>query len=338
MKEVEELKLELESNVQALLAACSSEEQMDIFRKTQLLSHERQWIWSNVYRKLKSTMFKKDTAESTASANSEYRSGLSLVDKLNEALQNELAKLQVLSSDEWENSRQILSSIRFNIISLASKAKTETTDAVVSAVQLVELWHTQHNDEFLFSVDLKNAEGTESAWAVIECIRFLSAAVEFYPDHLAHASWDFILCSMSSWCSSLEESYNSTASNIPQSPLLLSFTFALCRLVRTIAELVAQIEEKKLDDAKFPPNLKNEWSDIFSEVAYNINIPLFVRLSKNSRAQAQGPVCDHLLETLALSFHHVSRRHIQLTVDQLSPFLISKQAAVQLAVYGLVLK
>lgn len=341
MKGIERLKLEMESILQALLSGCSTEEHSNLIMETKRFSSERQWVWSNVHQKLQSQLLE-DAALTNALQSACQEFPLHSVEegKQNTVLQDaQLARLRSLTSDEWASSRQPLAAIRLGINRLASSAsRAQTGDTVVSLVQVLQTWHSEHNEEFLFSTDLKKEDGTVAAWTVLEIIHLLSSLVEFYPGELTRSSWDFILCSMSSWCGTLEESWNLSASSPVQShkPLLLSFTVALCCLIRNCANLLTDMERSKSNDTSLPTNLKTEWNDVFAEVAYRTVIPLFARLSKQSRSQVQIQVFDYFLEVLSLSFSHVPYQHIQLTVDQLCPLLLSKPSPVQFAAYGLV--
>ena len=98
----------------------------------------------------------------------------------------------------------------------------ETIDSVIQVLQMLQNWQKNHNEELLFGSDLKQvAMSDDSLLTVIEMIRFMSVMVELYPHQLVDSLWDFILCSMASWCSTLEESWSHVSVTTPGKTIYL---------------------------------------------------------------------------------------------------------------------
>lgn len=266
-----------------------------------------------------------------------------------ESLASQVAQLNSFSIENWGDTRQLLATIRLNL--QQKDQSLSAFDSIDCLIRHAQMWQKEYNEDFLFSTDLKTAVGTETAWTVVEIIRLLAVAVELHPHHLIQSSWDFILCSMSSWCSSLSDSWDLddfsptkatlkfSSPNI--SPLLLSFSIALCRLVKNCASIIGQVDSNSLNSETsflLPLNLKSEWNDIFSEVAYGVIERLFYRLSKKNRTKVPDQVFDFLVEAVSSSLHHIPLQHVKSPIDYLTPHLLAKQPAVQFATHALVKK
>ena len=139
---------------------------------------------------------------------------------------------------------------------------------------------------------------------------------------------------MTSWCSTLEESWNDWGPAHVHNTLLLCFTVALCRLVRSCSRLVADLDA---ESTAAMSNLTSEWNDVFAEAAFSTVVPLFMRLAQRWN-KIHNPYLDHVLESLVACVSHVPRQHLSQTVDVLCPLLMAKQPAIQLAAYGLIKK
>lgn len=267
------------------------------------------------------------------------------IETLNRHAHLEMTNLSSLSTDSFMESSGLIAAIRLILNQLSANADSDTLDAVSVAVQTLQRWQSEHDEHFLFGIDLKEANRKGSpidincVWTVIESIRFLSTVVELYPHRVEPSSWDFIFCSMSSWCTTLEESWSRINSSRANNSILLSFTVALCSLVDNCGRLVAKVEE---NPDKIPANLVSEWNDVFSEAAYNAVLPLFLQISRSTSLLDVLPI--YLLEALALSIHHVPAKNLtsvhsqHVNVDSLSLLLMSEQPSIQFAVHDLIFK
>ncbi len=330
----------LESNANVLLSSCSPSEQTDVFIKVVLNSRQRRWIWFFAARKLKKScqhiLEEDEVTEETVI----MLHKISDV-KLDKIMHTQIDKLFSVPADSWAESFQILTSVRYILEQLKANANEDTMTAVAELVKILQSWQLKYNDCFLFGRDLKVEQQTETSaeavWAVIEIIRLLSTIVEFYPKSLSHSLWDFILCSMTSWCATLEESWTGGPSNQNTNPIMLSFTVALCHLIQNCSTVIAEVERNKEDLCpSFPPNLVFEWNDVFSDAAYNAVLPLFFQLSRcNTLFHISS---SYLMETLALSVCRIPIKHIQTTVEELSPLLLAKHSAIQFAAHELFIK
>ncbi len=337
----------LKTNFETILTNCSAHDQLLVVSEIEDICSRSQWIWTFAIKKVAQWRCKEN-----------QESGVKLItgeeseqNRRNEpeSLCSQVAELNSFSHENWGDSRQLLATIRLNL--LQKDQASSSFDSIDCLIRHVQMWQKEYNEDFLFSTDLKTTVGTETAWTVVEIIRLLAVAVELHPHHLIQSSWDFILCSMSSWCSSLSDSWDledigaskATAKFSSQniSPLLLSFSIALCRLVKSCASIIGQMEQNPLSSEtsfSLPPNLKSEWNDIFSEVAFGVIERLFYRLSKKNRTKVPDQVFDFLVEAVSFSLHHIPLQHVKSSIDQLSPHLLAKQPAVQFAAYTLVKK
>lgn len=327
----------LRENVKLLLTDFPPSEQINLFKKLVDNSQRHGLIWSIATRKLHNFCEKNLTTDEVSVDILAYLSSID-GELLNRFTEIQLGKLYSFPSENWTNSLKLLASIRFLLKELNQNANMETSKTVSNVVATLQSWQLKNHDSFLFGHDLKSIlqadPSSESVWTIIEIIRILSTSVELYSSQLTYSLWDFILCSMTSWCSTLEESWANVVCNQNMNIVLLSFTAAVCHLIWNCSKFVAAIERNEI--TSFPPNLVSEWNDVFSNAAFDAVIPLFLRLCLSSTV-LDVPIF-YLLETLSLSVQHVPMNHIQLTVEKVSSLLLAKHTAVQLAAYGLIKK
>ncbi|XP_059350076.1 E3 ubiquitin-protein ligase listerin-like isoform X2 [Daphnia carinata] len=331
----------LESNANSLLSSCSDQERTEVFRKTLLNSRQYRWIWCLAARKLQSVL-QQSLEETEITENTVMIFCNPNDENLNRITQTQIAKLSAISSDDWAESFQLLASIRFLLEKLAASANDDTLISVAESVKILQSWQLKHDESFLFGQDLKMISRTESSvkavWSIIEVIRLLSTIVEFYPYKLEHSSWDFILCSMTSWCTTFEESWSGlSALGQHTNPILLSFTVALSRLIQNCGALIADVDKKKEESiSSLPPNLASEWNDVFSDAAYNAILPIFFIQSRSNNVSHLSSFC--LMEAMALSVRHVPVKLLHQPTEMLSPLLLAKHSAIQFAAHGLISK
>ncbi|KAI9559714.1 hypothetical protein GHT06_013719 [Daphnia sinensis] len=341
LDDIEKISAALESNANSLLSTCSDQERKEIFRKTLQNSRQYRWIWCVAVRKLQSVL-QQTLEENEITENTEIMFCNLNDENLNRITQTQIAKLSAISSDDWADSYQLLTNIRFLLEKLATSANDDTLISVAELVKILQSWQLKHDESFLFGQDLKTISRTGSSvkavWSIIEVIRLLSTIVEFYPYKLEHSSWDFILCSMTSWCTTFEESWTDVSpANQHTNPILLSFTVALSRLIQSCGALIADIDKKTEEStSSLPPNLASEWNDVFSDAAYNAILPVFFLQSKCNNLPHLSSFC--LMEALALSVRHVPVKLLHHTIEKLSPLLLAKHSAIQFAAHGLIIK
>jgi hypothetical protein len=340
LKDIEKMSGVLESNANILLSSCSTSEKTEVIKKTVFNSRQYRWIWCLVARKLQTILPQSFEENETTEDVVMILSSLS-DEKLNRITLSQISKLSTLSTNSWTESYQILTSIRFLLEKLKANINNDTMDALIESMKILQSWQLEHDESFLFGLDLKNVSRSGSSvkavWTVIEIIRLLSTVVELYPVKLVHSLWDFILCSMTSWCTTLEESWAEvSSSNLNTNPFLLSFTVALSRLIQSCGTLMADVEQKKEElISAIPPNLVTEWNDVFSDATYNAVLPIFLRLSRNNPSHLSA---FYLMETLALSVRHAPMKVVQPTAEKLSSLLLAKHSAIQFAAHGLIIK
>ena len=337
LKGLDELTEKLKVNVETICAEQSSKERADLHERVRDLSQSDCLIWSCALRKLQSIHpipMKINEDEVTDVA----------VCQLSDKMRNSVAQLQMVilqSLNEgagWRESCKLLSSIGSLLCSLRGDADSSTLERVVSTVQVLKDWQRQNNEEFLFAADLKNntlPHGT--CLTIVEMIRLLSTVVELYPGQLSNELWDFVLCSMTSWCSTLDDSWSEATIVQSHDFLLLTFTVSLCRLVQSCSRLVVDVVQKKVDASALPQDMVVEWNDVFAEAAFSTIVPLFARFSQRWNA-TNSPILDFVMEAIVSTLMHVPKQHIHQSLEELSPLLLSRQPAVQFGAYRLIIK
>jgi len=328
LKGIERFSQLLKSNLDVLMSKRSWSENADLCRKAVVKASHNRWIWSLTSKKLQSICGYQSNQEESE------------MERNHSLLRSQLAKIK--QENEWSQCHELMATIRLLLDELKPDA-VETIDSVIQVLQMLQNWQKNHNEELLFGSDLKQvAMSDDSLLTVIEMIRFMSVMVELYPHQLVDSLWDFILCSMASWCSTLEESWSHVSVTTPVSSMnnsaLLSFTVALCRLVEKCSIVVGGAEA---NTASLPVNLKTEWNDVFAEVAFTTVIPIFHRLAccwNEGGGWNDGPLCDCLMESMAMSLMEAPPCHVTLNVDELAPLLMAQQPIIQLAAYHLIIK
>ena len=330
----------LENHANILLSSCSTLEKSNILNKIVSNARQHRWIWCLAARKLQTILHQSFEENETTEDIVLILPSLS-DEELHRITLSQISKLSTISKNNWTESFQILASVRFLLEKLKANINSGTMDAVIKSITILQSWQLEHDESFIFGQDLKTVSRTGSCvkavWTVIEIIRLLSVIVELYPYKLVHSLWDFILCSMTSWCTTLEESWAEvSSSNLISNPFLLSFTIALCRLIQNCGVIIADAEQKKEElISAIPPNLVSEWNDVFSDATYNTLLPIFLRLSRNNASHISS---IYLMETLALSVRNASVKVVQSAADKLSPLLLAKHSAIQFAAHGLTIK
>jgi len=319
------------------MSKCSSVEKTNLCQKALVSARNWRPIWSLCWKNLQSVceLHFGDGEETILelpylTMNNEKR---------NLVLQDQMAILLSTDPNEWSGCHQLMATIRILLQNLKGETDSRTIDSALLVVGVLQNWQKQHNDEFLFGSNLKETPMSDPVAMVVEIIRFISLMVESFSQHLVDSLWDFILCSMASWCMTLEDSWTDISPAQMSNATLVSFTVALCRLIRSCSTTVATSQSVSANTPmNLPVNLVTEWNDVFSQTVFSTTIPIFHRLGRRWTHYANNPLCDWLMETIALSLSHAPQQHITLSVDQLSPLLMSKQPLIQLAAYHLLMK
>lgn len=340
----------INSNAKSLLLKCSAAQQTAILSHLIEKSSQLKWIWCYAAKKVQQLQV--DSVVDQGHLERFENLPVLLPSLFNTDILNKHARLQTeklvsFSQDRFMESFEVIAANRVFLEQLNQNIDTASLECVTVSVRTLHSWQSKHNEHFLFGVDLKETGRKGSSvqnncvWTVIETIRFLSTVVEHYPQQVESSSWDFILCSMSSWCTTLEESWSKISSKKLNDPVLLSFTIALCNLIDNCGRLISKVERKSEQHlSSIPSNLVSEWNDVFSEAAYNAVLPLFLQISRSSDLLNGLPV--YLLETLSLSIRHIPAKNLmsnsQLSVDCLSLLLLAEQSSIQFSVHGLIAK
>ena len=88
---------------------------------------------------------------------------------------------------------------------------------------------------------------------------------------LSAEQWDFVCCSLVSWCTTIEES----AENLSL-PTVSLVTSSVCHLINSVETLFNE------PNYSFSEKLKQEWTDFFSDGVYSILVPVYVFLCKET--------------------------------------------------------
>ena len=337
LQSIEHFNQLLKSHIDTALSKSLSCEKTTLCRKVLANARNCHSIWLISWKKLQSICEdgSSDDDESLLELPYTFMSN----EKRNLVLQNQMAILMSTDGSEWSGCHQLMATIRILLQDLKGEADSRTIDTAVHVVGILQNWQKLHNDDFLFGSNLKEALVSDTVLTVIEIIRYISLMVELFPQQLVDSLWDFILCSMTSWCSTLEDSWCDVSSAQMSNGVLISFTVAVCRLIGNSSATIVASQSAPPDAAwSLPINLVTEWNDLFAQAAFTTTIPIFHRLGRRWNHYANNPLCDWLMEAIALSLTHAPLQHITLTVDQLSPLLMAKQPLIQLATYHLIIK
>lgn len=256
---------------------------------------------------------------------------------LNPIVFSTLEKLKHEEPLKRKESREGLMSIR----KLLQREKaSESLYTLADLMIVAREWRDNFHDELLFGTDLKADEmikltTTEQPWTVVEVMRIYQVVIERYGSELDSGSWDLILCSVSSWCTTLEETWKNISAKDYFQPTLLSFTIALLRLVTTTAGYVKQLAAKGNEAVTgSTTDIVSEWNDVFSEEIYHSVMSTF--LSLPWKTDVNHPAFHTLYENVYWALQDIPANHIKASVDELAPILLAEYPGIQLAAYSLI--
>lgn len=257
-----------------------------------------------------------------------------IVEDWNGIIENCLEQLKHPEPLTRKESRESLTAIRKLI---EQEKLAEALHSLPILLNIIREWRDNFHDDLLFGVDLKSEEfvkltTTEHPWIVLEVVRIFQAVIYRHGSQLDSDSWDMILCSLSSWCTTLEETWKSITSKDYFQPILLSFTIALFRLVATTAEYVKRVTS----DEKSTTDIVSEWNDVFSEEIYHSI--MFTFLSLPWKTDVNHPAFHILYERIYSALKDIPAAHVKSTVEELAPILRAKFPVIQLTAYSLILR
>ncbi|KAG7163687.1 E3 ubiquitin-protein ligase listerin-like, partial [Homarus americanus] len=189
-------------------------------------------------------------------------------------LAEEMGKLSSYSEDPFSATP----SVAIITTALSYVPSSVTNDVVCSIFSVLTQWRENADNIFLFATDVTNM-GWEDIVLTCSLVRLVSALVKSHAVHFDPSHWDFILCSLSSWVQSLEESKKSIANETVAG----TFACAVCKCVFCVGELMEVLKCNPKEREKYPPKLLEDWMEFFSPSMYNSLIPLFVEVAASYR-------------------------------------------------------
>jgi len=198
---------------------------------------------------------------------------------------------------------------------LQVKVNEDWTDELLAVLESIAVWRKQEEDQLLYGKDLSLVTWSRAS-TVAAVVNFFAILVEKLPSVLTETTWDMVTCSLVSWCSSLEESKE----GLNTSPSAVLVAVAVGNLVRVTSQVMAdsvkdrpaltpimtekKIEnetlqrvsvsppavekERKFEEAKLPPNLREEWKEFFCQGVFNVLVPVFLNISSSPSSHISG--------------------------------------------------
>lgn len=132
---------------------------------------------------------------------------------LRELFTTEVGRLMSLQSNE-SPSNDLKSKITSSLILLSTSLRhldlqyqIELKENLKSVLDLVAFWRQTREDDFLYAVNVEEKTFSDVTFVVAVC-RFIDACVDVLTDdiRLDGGQWDLVLCSLSSWVQSVDES------------------------------------------------------------------------------------------------------------------------------------
>jgi len=145
--------------------------------------------------------------------------------------------------------------------------------AIHSVLTLIKQWRDDHEALFLFDA----AIGPEVTWSVIafniEVAVFLTCVIRKHSEMLSNDEWDLIMCGTIAWLQSVSDALGSITDNVS----VIALAHAVFSLLQQLAVCAQNVVPTRVD--AYPPNLGNEWKDVFAPTAYGLTLPLFMKLA-----------------------------------------------------------
>lgn len=169
-------------------------------------------------------------------------------------------------------------------------------ETLSSVFSILFQWRERADGVFLFAADLQGVAWEDLA-VTCAVVKLVSVAVASHPALLTASDWDFVLCCLSSWVQSLQESLES----IQQETVAGTFTYSVCCCVKAVTDLMTVLEVAARDDgasgsteeasepssssSPYPPKLLEDWVDFFAPPIYDSLINIFVGLAAAYKSQ-----------------------------------------------------
>ncbi|KAK7078155.1 hypothetical protein SK128_026917 [Halocaridina rubra] len=198
----------------------------------------------------------------------------SLIPLLSEAtlmdlLDEEVTKLDSLSDDPFSATP----SVALISTGLAYLLPRNTEHTINSVFSVLGQWRETADNIYLFAINTSSVAWEDIA-LTCSLVRLVTVIVKKHALHIQPQHWDFILCSIASWCQSLEESRKSIATET----VVGTFSCAVCKCIGCVSEFMDKLPSLPEKD-KFPPKLADDWKEFFSPSIYSPVIPIFVEVA-----------------------------------------------------------
>ncbi|CAL4072477.1 unnamed protein product, partial [Meganyctiphanes norvegica] len=269
-----------------------------------------------------------------------------IMDILNE----EVGKLSSLSEDPFSG----WSCVAIISSALGHLPANCTKDMVNAIFSVLTQWREEADNIFLFATYLGGLSWEELS-LTSSIVRLVTILAKNHGQNLAREHWDFVLCSLSSWVQSLEESKESVYTETAVG----AFTCAVCKLVGCIGEIMEALSNNNTLRELYAPNLLDEWQGFFSSCIYSILIPIYVLVAESYKS-CQNVLLYGVLRTSCvgvfraqpteLSSHNLppvfnaqdSEDELklpdseQILLNHLCPLLLSSHPPTQFSAYNLI--
>ncbi|XP_076063145.1 E3 ubiquitin-protein ligase listerin [Oratosquilla oratoria] len=237
-----------------------------------------------------------------------------LVDMLNE----EVGKLASLGSEPFLASPTL--ALLASILGLLDK--TVTKEAIGCIMMVLTQWREEANEIFLFSTDISGRAWEEVA-LTCSIVRVVTVLIKHHSLHVEEQHWDFLLCSLSAWIQSLEESNK----NVMKETVIGTFTCAICKLVGCISEIIYKMKDNPDLQNCYPQSLSEEWKEFFSSSIYNTLLPLFVEATDQYK-QNPSIMLYGVCRSICIGVNNAGTQELQ--IHSLRPLFVADDASEDL--------
>ena len=143
---------------------------------------------------------------------------------------------------------------------------------VQSVLSMVRLWRDEQNNLFLFDSSL--FDDPSLVTFNMELARFMEQSVAVRSTSLTSQDWDLVLCASVAWLQSVYDMQN----KLPTNGLVTCFGHVVFSLLHRLATCI-QLDAPSRPDC-FPPNIANEWKDVFSPAITSFVLMMFMVLAE----------------------------------------------------------
>ncbi|PIK47997.1 putative E3 ubiquitin-protein ligase listerin [Apostichopus japonicus] len=173
-----------------------------------------------------------------------------------------------------------LSAISSCIPFISSEEEEETGEVFGTILTyLIQLRDTPEDTEtlYLFECSLDEASST-SILINLKVMQLIRNIVNLSPSSLKAEHWDFVMCSIVSWCLTCTESLL-----LERTELHVSFNTAAFNLLATVASLMSKVKSTDSACKDVPPDLTTEWVEFFAGGIFDALLPSYVHFVEHQK-------------------------------------------------------